>query len=346
MKIAVLLGAAALITGLITESPAQSITVAGPGGPTQAAHRKAIFDPFTAETGIKVVEDEWDYNLGTLRAQVDSGAIKWDIMEVTRNILLPGCEENLLERVDWDSIPDKANYMPKGIHDCGVGGVLGAMVLAYNAKISQEPKNWADFWDLKKFPGKRGMWYTPVETLEFALLADGVAKEDVYATLAKPEGVDRAFKKLDEIKSSIVWWRSGAESMQRLASGEVSMTTAWSGRPVVADRDNKDLDLRIAWHAGSLREFDAWVMVKGAPHKEDAAKFLAFVARADVQANLAKLVPYGGPNTKMYGLLDASVLSNLPSYEPNAKDGIDVDYEFWLDHQDALVERFNKWAAN
>ncbi|NBW25913.1 MAG: extracellular solute-binding protein, partial [Betaproteobacteria bacterium] len=107
------------------------------------------------------------------------------------------------------------------------------------------PKTLEDFFNVTKFPGKRGLKKDPSVTLEWALMADGVAVNDVYKVLGTPAGVDRAFKKLDTIKSSIVWWTAGAQPPQLLASGEVVMTHSWHGRIVDANvKEKKDFALR------------------------------------------------------------------------------------------------------
>lgn len=74
------------------------------------------------------------------------------------------------------------------------------------ANWPRQPASWADFWDVDKYPGKRGLRKRAVYNLEFALLADGVKVEDVYRVLSTPTGVERAFAKLSELKPHIQWW--------------------------------------------------------------------------------------------------------------------------------------------
>ena len=150
-----------------------------------------------------------------------------------------GCEEGLYEPIDWDAVGGKDQFIDAAVDDCGVGTIVWSTVLAYDGdKITDDPpQSWADFWDTEKYPGQaRACAGGPKYTLEFALMADGVAPAEVYEVLRTPEGVDRAFAKLDEIKDDIIWWEAGAQPPQLLASGEVVMTSAYNGRISAANK--------------------------------------------------------------------------------------------------------------
>lgn len=346
MKICHFLLATFAATMMLAPAQAQEVVIAGSGGPVTQAHEESGHKPFKELSGITVVNDDWDQQFGTLRAQVESGSPKWDVVRLTQESLVAGCDEGLLEPIDWDSIPEKADYLSAGVHECGVGAAFAAMILTYDGKkISDAPTSWADFWNTDKWPGKRGLRFTPVENLEIALMADGVAGKDVYSVLATSEGQDRAFAKLDELKDDILWWKSGAESIQNIASSEVAMTTTWNGRPTLANRENKDFDLRIAWEANPMLELESFAIVKGAKNMEEAKKWIAYSVNPERQAAFARIVPYGGPNTKLNDLLEPAVLRDLPTAPDNRKNAVDVDARFWLLNIDALTARFANWAA-
>ena len=76
------------------------------------------------------------------------------------------------------------------------------------------PETVADFFDLDRFPGKRGFERAPEVVLQWALLADGVAATDIHEHLSTEEGLDRAFEKLDGIKQHIVWWEDGEQASE------------------------------------------------------------------------------------------------------------------------------------
>ena len=155
-------------------------------------------------TGVKLAEESWDGGVGTLRAKIQGGNNNWDVVQVESDELLLGCEEGLYEKLDWAKLGGKDKYMPDAVNDCGVGAIVYSFILAYDGdKIKGDaPKTWADFWNAQKWPGKRALRKGPKTTLEIALMADGVAPKDVYKTLGTDAGVERAFKKLDQLKAN------------------------------------------------------------------------------------------------------------------------------------------------
>ena len=196
---------------------------------------------------------------------------------------------------------------------------------------------------MKKNPGKRGMRKTAKYTLESALLADGVAAKDVYAVLGTPAGVDRAFKKLDELKPNIQWWETGAQPPQYLISGDVVMSAAYNGR-ITNARNEGNKDLEIVWNGG-LYEMEYWGIPKGSPNKAEAMKFIASTLLPERQAAYSTLIPYGPTRKSANGLVSAELAAVLPSSEPNMKVAAAIDPSFWLDHGEELERRFNAWAA-
>jgi putative spermidine/putrescine transport system substrate-binding protein len=217
-------------------------------------------------------------------------------------------------------------------------------VLGYDKdKLKDAPKGWADFFDTKKYPGKRSLRQGPKTTLEIALIADGVAPKDVYKVLAADEGVERAFKKLDTIKNDIVWWKAGAQPPQLLASGEVAMTSVYNGRIDAANKNEKK-NFGMVWD-GALYTLDSWVILKGSSNKDGAYKFLDFVGKAENQAKLSENIAYGTSNRDAAALLQPAVLKDLPTAPDNMKNAVEINVAFWLENIDRLTERFNKWAA-
>jgi putative spermidine/putrescine transport system substrate-binding protein len=183
----------------------------------------------------------------------------------------------------------------------------------------------------------------PKYTLEFALMADGVPPDQVYELLRTPEGVDRAFAKLDEIKDDIIWWEAGAQAPQLLASGEVVMTNAWNGRISAANRDD-GRNFKIVW-PGSIYAVDSWVMLRGTPHKDAALKFIAFASQPEHQSKLPEAIAYGVTHIGAVEEIDPDLLRDLPTSPDNLKGAIEIDTEFWVENVEPLTERFTAWAA-
>ena len=216
--------------------------------------------------------------------------------------------------------------------------------LSYDSeKLKDPPTSWADFWDVEKFPGKRGLRKGPKYALEFALMADGVAPEDVYAELSKPEGVDRAFNKLEELKPNMVWWEAGAQPLQLLSSGEVVMTSAYNGRISGINRsEGKKFGFVFP---GSIYAIDSWVILKDSPNKDAAMEFIAYASRPENQAKLPEFIAYGLPNTGAGALVPAEYQAELPTTPENANGAIPLDVDFWTDNSEELTQRFNAWLA-
>jgi putative spermidine/putrescine transport system substrate-binding protein len=207
----------------------------------------------------------------------------------------------------------------------------------------------ADFFDTKKFPGKRGMRKSPKSNLEFALMADGVAPDEVYDMLGTPEGIDRAFAKLDTIKGDVVWWEAGAQPPQLLADGEVVMTTAYNGRLFNAAVTEKK-PFKIVWDA-QVWDLDLWAIPKGAPNMKAALEFLAFSTDTQRLADQASWISYGPARQSSIPLIGKHAESGvamgpeMPTAPDNFKKALQNDFEFWADNQDQLNERFNAWLA-
>ena len=330
-------GLAALTIALAgSGARAQSMVFTSWGGTTQDAQKKAWAEPFTAASGIAVKQDgPTDY--GKLKAMVESGNVDWDVVDVEGVFALAAAKAGLLEPLDF-SVIKKDDLDPRFVSDHFVGSFYYSFVLGYNKSAfgGKEPSRWADLFDTKAFPGKRTFykWSAP-GVLEIALLADGVAPDKLY-----PLDLDRAFKKLDTIKSDIVWWGGGAQSQQLLASGEAPIGMFWNGRIFAIQADNPDVGL--SWDQ-NLTAADVLVVPKGAKNKDAAMKFLAEASSAKAQADMAKETNYAPTNLKSKDLLDPGIASFLPDQFKATQ--INLDMGYWAEHRDEIGKRWYDWQA-
>ncbi len=336
---------------------AEEINVMSWGGAYTKSQVEAYGKPFTAETGIKVNWIDADNPATPIKAQVEAGNVSIDVADVEYSDAVRLCDEGLLEEIDKamlppapDGTPAEEDFIEGALTDCGVANIVWSTVVAYNKEnLNGTPTTIADFFDLEKFPGKRGLRKSAKATLEMALEADGVPASEVYEVLSTPEGVDRAFAKLDTIKDQIVWWEAGAQPPQLLADGEVVMSTAYNGRifnAAVAEGQ----PLEILWD-GQILDFDLFVIPKGAPNKENALKFLAFATDTKRLADQASWISYG-PARKSSSSMVGKFMDgktdmgpHMPTAPENMKNALVNDYEFWVDHDAELNERFNAWLA-
>ena len=359
MKIGLKTGVAAAVAATLgTAAMAEgSLTVVSWGGAYTKSQVEAYHKPFIAKTGVQIKSEDYNGGIAEIKAQVEAGNVTWDIVDVELSDAVRACDEGLVYPIDHsilppapDGTPATDDFLPGTLHECAVATIVWSTVYAYDSsKMPESPTTMADFFDLETFPGKRGMRKSPKANLEFALIADGVEPADVYDVLGTPEGVDRAFAKLDTIKDQVVWWEAGAQPPQLLADGEVVMTTAYNGRIFNAvAAEGKPFN--IVWD-GQIWDLDLWVIPKGAPNKDAAMEFLKFSTDTQRLADQAKWIAYGparqssAPLVGKYhdGKIDMG--PQMPTAEENLKRAVQNDFEFWADNQDQLNERFNAWLA-
>jgi putative spermidine/putrescine transport system substrate-binding protein len=312
----------------------KSLTFVSWGGTTQDAQMKYWGAPFEQKTGIKVVADgPTDY--GKFKAMVESKDVKWDVVDVEGDFAYQAAKDGLLEPLDF-SVIDKTQLDPDFIFDHGVGSFSYSFVNAYNTqKISGEPKGWTDFFDMKKFPGARTVYKWPtIGVFEMALLADGVKPDQLY-----PLDIDRAFKKLDEIKPSVKWWQTGAQSQQMLTSGETSMGYVWNGRMFALMKEKAPI--KIDW-TQNIKTGDYLVVPKGTKNKEAAMQFIANAVSAQAQADFANETSYGPININSEKLLKPDLIPFLPSSH-KAEAQVVLDVKYWAENKDQVLSRWNAW---
>jgi len=353
------LGLVALLTG-IPPLPVsgQSITVVSWGGSYGRAVNEGANIPFTEATGIGVRMEDYNGGLAQIRAQVDIGNIHWDVVDLEIADAVRGCDEGLLEPIDIDDLPPGADGTPAADDfaaetrtECGVGNLYWSTVYAYNDENfpGEKPSTMADFFDLERFPGRRGMRRVPQVNLEFALIADGVPLDEVYATLQTPEGLDRAFAKLETIRDEVVWWEAGAQPPQLLADREVVMSTAYNGR-IFNARVMENQPLVIVWD-GQLLDVGQIGIVAGTPRLEEALRYVAFKTSAESLARIGRRISYSPARTSGMPLVTTHVVTgvdmapHMPASPGNVDRALHFDWAFWVDYQDELNERFSAWLA-
>lgn len=322
------------ITG-VTASQDGPLVFVSWGGLTQEHQIEAWAPPFTEETGVAVVSDG-PTNYGKFKAMVEAGAVSWDVVDVEGDWAARADQEGLLEKLDF-SVISTENVDKKYYTDYGAASFQWSFALGYNTDLVQgQPESWADFFDTQKYPGKRGFigWMTG-GALEMALLADGVAAEDLY-----PLDVERAFRKLDTIKKDLVFWDSGASMQAQLATGEVAICFCWDGRLGQLVREGAPVG--VQWHQ-QLASVDYLVVPKGSKNKELAMKFINIALTPEGQAKMAANVITGPVNSQAKDLIDPDVYQYLNV--AHAETLIDINLDYWRDHGSELSERWAKWKV-
>ena len=335
-----------------------SLTVISWGGSYGQAVTKAYLEPFAAATGIEVRVDDYNGGLAQIRAQVETGNVHWDVVDLEMADAVAGCDEGILEPIDVallapaaDGTPAEDDFLPDTLLECGVGMLFYSTIYAYSAERLEGdvPATINDFFDLERFPGRRGMRRVPLVNLEFALIADGVPVGEVYATLDTPAGLDRAFRKLDTIKDQVVWWEAGAQPPQMLADGEVVMSTAYNGR-IFNAQVIEDQPFVIVWD-GQVLDVGPIGIVAGTPDLEPALELVKFASQASSMAAVGRYIAYspvrrsGQPLIGRHAEVGVDMNPHMPTYPGNMGRTLQNDWLWWSDNLDEMNERFSAWLA-
>ena len=256
-----------------------------------------------------------------------------------------GCEEGLFEPLEWSALGGREAFVPTAVHVCGGGALLWSFWWggAGDGIRGAGPRSWSDFWDLRRFPGRRGMRRTPKYSLEIALMADGVPTAQVYPTLRTPAGIERAFRKLEAIKPNVIWWSSISQVPDLLGSGEVAMSVTSPGRLIVANRSERR-NFKVSWD-GNIYAVDYWVILANSPRKSEAAQLLRFMTRPENQMRLPQFIPTGLTSRRAQQLIDPRLKLDTPSDPRNMTNALELDANFWVEYGDQLTQRFNAWLA-
>ena len=343
---------AAIGIGATGSAQADSLTIVSWGGAYSNSQVKAYHEPWVAKTGITINSEDYNGGLAQVKAQVESGNVTWDLVDVELSDAVRGCDEGLFIEIDPsilpsapDGTPATDDFLPGTITECAVAQIVWSTVYAYDSSKFKgaKPKTMADFFNVKKFPGKRGMRKNPKANLEFALMADGVAANKVYEVLGTSAGKDRAFAKLDAIKDSVVWWEAGAQPPQLLADGEVALTTAYNGRLFNAIVEEKK-PFVIVWD-GQVWDLDMWAIPKGTRNLKSALEFVAYSTDTVRNWDQSNYISYGPVRRSSQALLSPKMVPHMPTAAANFKNALQNNYQFWADNQDELNDRFSTWLA-
>ena len=309
------------------------------GGIYQEASKKGYCDSFAAKTGATVIQDgPVDY--AKLRTMIASGSPTWDVVDVTIDFLYNAAQDGLFEKIDT-SIVDVKSIPSKYVHEYGIANIVWSYNIAYNTKNfpnGNHPKNWAEFFDIKKFPGRRALRDRVNPMLEIGLLADGVPFDKLY-----PLDVDRAFKKLDSIKKDSVWWTTNSQSQQLMVDGECTLGILNNGR--IYDSVQKGASLGIEW-GQNLQSVDYLVVPKGSKQKDAAMGLIAEMMLAQSQATVSNIMPLAPTNPESFKLINKDVAPWLSTETKNAAQGFPVDEEYWRVNQKMLSERWAAWKLS
>jgi putative spermidine/putrescine transport system substrate-binding protein len=344
---------------------ADSMTVVSWGGAYQSSQQNAYTVPYKEmNEGLEVIWDESSNEaVAKLRAMDEAGNITWDVVDVVAADALRLCDEGLAMEIDPDedlaAAPDgtsaEEDFGELLVGDCFIPQIVYSTTFGYRTDMVPEgveaPNDICDVFDLETYPGKRALEKRPINNVEWALLCDGVPKEEVYDVLATAEGQQQALDKLATIKDEVIWWSAGADTPQLLADGEVFMGSTYNGR-LFAAIEEQDQPIGMMWDA-QVFDLDGWIIPEGLPEDRlaRAKDFIMFATDTQRLADQAKYISYGparassAPLVGQHAELGIDMAPHMPTDPENAKNTFLYNYEFWADYRDDIDAKFQAWLA-
>lgn len=335
---------------------AGKLNIASWGGAYTQSQEIAYFEPFKKETGIDLEVETHDGRVGPFDDGDGSSLDGWDVVDIGFSDIEVACRSGVLEVIEPEALAAakdgtsvRDDFLPRTLHRCGVPSVAWSAIVVYDTRAfdGRKPKSASDFFDLKKYPGKRALYKDPRYVLELALLADGVEPGEVYAQLVTEQGLGRALNKLGSIRDDIIWTNNRFEPLELLGQQKVAMATAFSGRvfeTIVA----KNQPFGIIWD-GQIYELDVWAIPKSSKNKEAALKFISFATRPDRLAEQTKWFPYGPVRKSALAMVgkhanvDIEMAPYLPTTPENFSGALKFDGSFWDSQEKRLAKRFTAW---
>ncbi len=340
-------------TTLPAAVPAPEIVFTFWTGPYMCSQMLGFVRPYEAETGARVHVEHYNGGIAEIRDQVESANVVWDVVDLTQADSLRACEEGLLENLSDIDLPAGADgtaatddFVDGALNDCGVGVIVWATAFAHSSSAFADspPGSIEDFFDTETYPGARAIRDDPTVIMEWALMADGVAREDVYATLETSEGVEQALAKMDEIRPGLQLWQSGRQPVRMLNAGDVSMSMIWATTGATASQEEgADFEVKMD---GRVIELDLFGIPKGSRNKDAAVEFIRYASSTEALANMVSHLPNGPTRNSSLALLSDDTLAQIPN-GPAYDDKLFIlsDAEWWAANHGRLEEAFDIWKA-
>jgi len=366
MTMKVILAGLTASATLVGAAAAEDMTIVSWGGAYSASQNNAYHKPYMEKNpGVNVINDESSAEaVAKLRAMNEAGNITWDLVDVVAADAIRLCDEGLAMEINFDEMlapapdgtPASEDFGEMIVSECYIPQIVYSTTFGYRSDVAEwngkEPEDVCAVFDTENFPGKRSLEKRPINNVEWALLCDGVAAEDVYDVLSTPEGVEQALAKLDTIKDDVIWWSAGAETPQLLADGEVVIGSTYNGRLFALIEEQKQ-PIKMLWD-WQVYDLDGWIVPAGLSEERLARvmDYLYFATDTQRLADQAKYISYGparsssAPLVGQHADLGIDMAPHMPNNPENGETTLLYNYEWWADNRDDLDARFQAWLAS
>ena len=354
--------ALSLPTGLALAGSDDEMTIVSWGGAYSKSQLKAYHEPYTANTGVTIINDESSGTaVAKLRAMKEAGNLTWDVVDVEAGPAMQLCDEGLAMEIDHDTMlaaaPDgtlaSEDFGSFIVSPCFIPQIVYSYTMGYRNDLvgSTPPTSICAIFDTETYPGKRSLKKGALSNMEWALLCDGVAKADIYPMLETAAGQDQALAKLDTIKDDVIWWSAGADTPQLLADGEVVMGSTFNGRLFALIEEQKQ-PVSMLWD-GQIYDLDGWIIPTGlSPERQARAlDYVKFATDTQRLADQSKWISYGptrassAPLVDKHAELGIAMAPHMPTDPANSNNTFLMNYAFWADYKDDVESKFQAWLA-
>jgi putative spermidine/putrescine transport system substrate-binding protein len=311
------------------------VVLAGFGGETYDTRHQVVFDSFTELSGARVVDAPWDY--GKYLNMVTEPSPEWDMIDFDGYSLVGLVQAGTApaELAEWVR---RSDLVDEEYQDYASGGYAYSVVMGWSPELEETPQTWADFFDTERFPGKRAFPRSIYAgTVEIALLADGVPKDELY-----PLDFDRAFRKLDELKGDLVYYDSYAQGQQLLVQGSATMIATANSRMIQLEDEGRG---EFTYNQAILYPWSAFPLTQNAPNADAANALVDTMAHPEVQAEVARRLYLGPTVSEAFDLLSEEEMARQPNSPENRELAAVVDTAMAAEQDVEYVERFFAWVG-
>ena len=362
MKMTKTLLASTAVAAIAGGAMAQEMTIVSWGGAYTKSQQRAYHEPYSDKTGVTIINDDSAAEaVAKLRAMNEAGNVTWDVVDVVAADAIRLCDEGLAMEIDADTMlaaapdgtPASEDFGDLLVSDCFIPQIVYSTTFGYRTDLVGDtaPTDVCAVFDTETYPGKRSLEKRPINNMEWALICDGVAFDDVYDVLETEEGQNQALAKLDTIKDDVIWWSAGADTPQLLADGEVVMGSTYNGRLFSVIEEQKQ-PVAMLWDA-QVFDLDGWIIPTGLSEErtKQALDYIYFATDTQRLADQAKYISYGparassAPLVGQHADLGIDMAPHMPTDPENAKRTFLYNYEFWADYRDDIDAKFQAWLA-
>ncbi len=277
-----------------------------------------------------------------------------DVIDIDSASVHRACEEGELFLLPVSQLPAsldlasvRDDYLPGTLSPCGVGHTLSSSVIAYRRTHGEpQPAILGDFFDLEAFPGLRAMRRSPRGIAERALLAYGIAADQLYPTLQQP---DKAWPiiehALNSLRDQIHWVEN--DQLAILAMETMPLRFAVISGQMAARHSalRGAANWQILWDQ-ALYQLHMWAIPVSTRNQSAAWSLIQQLSEPQINGRYATSAGNGPARRSAMSLVSAEYQKLLPGYANNASTLVLQNDQWWANNQARYQLLFDRWMKN